>query len=70
MTQSLDYVAKAPNTAAIFVVCAANAVQHVPPPRVILWGVFAFAKNFNLVKEIVSLVIEIIFGGVDAACTL
>jgi len=61
-----------PRTLQLFVLLAllTPCSTYVPPPWVILWGVFAFAKIFNLVKEIVSLVIEIIFGAEDAACTL
>ena len=42
----------------------------MPPPWVVLWGAMAFAKTFAVVKDIVLLVIDVIFGGEGAACTL
>ena len=42
----------------------------MPPPWVILWGAVAFTKTFSFVKGIVVLVVEVIFGGERAACTL
>ena len=42
----------------------------MPPPWVILWGTVAFAKTFSFVKDLVFLVVEVFFGGEDAACTL
>jgi hypothetical protein len=42
----------------------------MPPPWVILWGLFAFSKSFGVVKDMVLLGAEIVGGGEGAACTL
>ena len=42
----------------------------MPPPWVILWGSVAFAKTFATVKDIVLLIIDVVFGGEGAMCTL
>jgi len=42
----------------------------MPPPWVILWGGVAFAKTFAVVKDLVFLFVDVIFGGEGALCTL
>ena len=42
----------------------------MPPPWVIMWGALAFAKTFASLKDMVFLVVDVMFGSEGAACTL